>query len=396
MSLSLLSPEARLLLLAVHDSPSLESIDSVLNDPGLDWNRLAALAEREKATAILWSALRPHQQRFDAGRARQLSMLAAVSDFRMTHHEKLLGGALDRLEAIGAHVILLKGAALAAGTYGSFARRPMYDLDLLVDRADGERAWNALRSDGWMHDEVECPAGFYEEHYHLPPLDDASGTGLALELHTRPWQGGVKVTAEEIRNDAQLVQLGSRPVWVPSTTHQVLHLAAHFAWGHMLRAAAWRTIRDLRALIDSGNIDWDDVVAAARKSGGSTCCFWTFDIARSLAGVSIPAEVLAALQPRLPRAAIAMLRRHYVGTLFDFSPTPCPSQQLDRALWTAGHTVGWQDLGTLRPWSRNADWALHAKASPPLGLHQRLSIHLSGIRSWAEYLRSVMLTPPKA
>lgn len=392
----LLSREARLLLLATDDVPSPERILAFLRDPDLDWNRLVALAEREKATAILWSVLQPHRDAIPPLRARQMEMLSSVSDFRMLHHEGQLATVVDLLNACGIQVVLLKGAALATSAYGSFRRRPMYDLDLLVERDEAERAWNTLRRNGWLHAEEECPAAFYTEHYHLPPLDDPKRTGLAVELHTEPWQGGVKLSAAEIWRNAEVVTVGRREYRVPSTTHQILHLATHFAWGHMLRSAAWRSIRDLRALISSGRVDWTEVISAARASGGTTCCFWTFDIARTLADVPIPDDVLEALRPRLPAFVIRILRRHYVGTLFEFSPSPCPSIQLDRLLWTAGHAAGGNDLGPLRPWTRNADWALHAKANAPLGLVARLTNHLNGIRGWRQYLHSVMGPRPNA
>jgi hypothetical protein len=385
----LLSAEARLLLLAAEAAPSANRVIEGLRDQDLDWNRLVALAEREKATAVLWSLIRSYGDDVPAARVRQLGMLASVSDFRMRHHEKLLGKVLDTLNELDIPVILLKGAALAVTAYGSFTRRPMYDLDLLVRPEDAEHAWNALRQSGWLHEEDECPIAFYEDHYHLPPLDDPDGTGLAVELHTRPWQGGVRLDAGEIREESLVIDWAERQARVPSTRHQILHLATHFAWGHMLRSGAWRTVRDLGTLVGTGDVDWGDIVALARKTGGTACCYWTFDIARCLADVPVPDEVLDELRPPISNFAVAKLRRHYIGTLFGFSPAPCPSRRLERLLWTAGHAPRRTQLGDLRPWMRGDDWVEHAGTTPTMSLAARVRTHLKGLRAWVNYIRAV-------
>ena len=114
----------------------------------------------------------------------------------MLHLEQLLAGALDTLARENIEVVLLKGAGLAATVYGSFTARPMYDVDMLLRPDDAPHAWNALRRAGWVHDEEECPPEFYASHYHLPPLDDAQGTGLAVELHSAPTDGAVLLSGD--------------------------------------------------------------------------------------------------------------------------------------------------------------------------------------------------------
>src|SRR5690606_17461310 len=118
--------------------------------------------------------------------------------------------ALDTLSAEDIDVILLKGAGLATTVYGSFGARPMYDVDLLVAPEHALRAWNALRANGWVHDEVERPAEFYSTHYHLPPLDDPLRTGLALELHPSLTDGAIELDSEEIRQNARAIDVHGR------------------------------------------------------------------------------------------------------------------------------------------------------------------------------------------
>lgn len=386
---SLLSPEARLLILALDRTGDAARLSREVNDPSLDWNRLVMLAEREKATSQLWKALAPVVDAVPAERQRQLGMLSAVTEFRMRHHQSRLLEVVQLLDGIGIPVVLLKGAGLAASTYGSFVERPMYDLDLLIRPEDADRGWNALRQAGWTHNEAECPAEFYRDHYHLPPLDDPSGTGLAVELHTRPWQGGVELSAEAMWKASRKVSFAGLEVLVPSSSHQILHLATHFTWTHMLASGGWRTMRDLMQILSTDELDWKEFVVLARESNGAACCYWTFDIARALANASVPDEVFRTLSPRLPAPAIRILRRHYIAALFHFSPTPCPSLRLGRLMWTAGHVTGMQ-LDQARPWMRDAEWMRQANGPAPVRFVDALTSQLADVRKWIQYFGALL------
>ncbi len=392
---SLLSPEARLLLLALDRGEDKSRLKSQADDPSLDWNRLVMLAQREKATAQVWKTLAPVASTVPEERQRQLGMLTAVNEFRMRHHQARLLEVVKLLDGIGIPVVLLKGAGLAASTYGSFVERPMYDLDLLIRPEDAQRGWDALREAGWTHNEEECPAEFYKGHYHLPPVDDPSGTGLAVELHTRPWQAGVELSAEAMWRDARKVSFGGQEVLVPSAAHQILHLATHFAWTHMLTSGGWRTMRDLGQILATDEVDWKEFVALARESNGSSCCYWTFDIARTLANAPVPDEVMRALRPPLPSPMLNVLRKHYIAAVFHFSPNPCPSLRLGRMMWTAGHAPGMKALNGARPWMRDAEWAEHAHAAPPLAFMEALRNQLADLRKWTQYLGALLTSSHK-
>ena len=346
----LLSPEARLLVLALRPDSSAE-LQATLADPGLDWSRLVWLAEKEKATTVLWQALR----RLPAGqvapdRAAHLSRLARVSEFRMLHLEHLLGGVLDVLTAQGIEVVLLKGAGLAASVYGSFAARPMYDLDLLVQPSDARQAWLALRHAGWLHKAKEFPPELYEQHHHLPPLDEPTGAGFSVELHTEAGASVIGLSSAAIRGQARRIEVLGRKALVPSAEHLVLHLAVHFAWNHSMTSAGWRSIRDLQQLVAARAFAWESVIEMARATRAETSCYWTFRLARALAGVPVPDAVLHSLQPPRPAPALRILERHFIGSLFRFGPNPCPSVRLTRFLWTAGMSPRWSGHGAIRPW----------------------------------------------
>ncbi len=393
----LLSPEARVLLHAIESTRDPAAVAAAVREPSFDWERLLALAEREKATVALWDMLRSLPEDDDPGSGplqgsipgdarSRVAGLARYTQFRMLRLEQLLLKVLDTLGAEGIDVVLLKGAGLATTVYGSFAARPMYDLDLLVKPEEGVRAWNALRAAGWFHDADACPPAFYSSHYHLPPLDDPLRSGLSVELHTSPTDGAVLLPGEMIWSDARELKVHGRRAFVPSPEHQVLHLAAHFAWTHALASAAWRTFRDLNQLVSRTDLDWDAILRAAEAARARSTCYWTLRLARALADVPVPAEVLRQLRPPRPESILTLLERHYAGGLFQFSPAPCPSVRITQALWTAGMAPRWSGHGTMRPWHRGEVWAASRgeRGTPPL--LTRLRGHIERGAQWARYL----------
>ena len=80
----------------------------------------------------------------------------------------------------GIQTIVLNGPALAASYYPDPALRPFIDLDLLVRRADRERALGILCERGYAH---ESP-GRSLEHVPAAYLAAPSGSGLLpVDLH---------------------------------------------------------------------------------------------------------------------------------------------------------------------------------------------------------------------
>jgi hypothetical protein len=388
---SLLTAESELLLLAIAPEPGDDALRVAIQRPDLDWDRLIWLAEKEKATAVLWNALR---RVVEAGippdRSLQLSRLAAISDFRMLHYQRRLGEALAILSRHGIEVVLLKGAGLGTTVYKSFVERPMYDLDLLIRGEQGVAAWNALRQAGWTHDDGACPTDFYHDHHHLPPLDDPSGTGLSIELHTAPWAGAVELSTEAIWKTARPLEVAGVKAYTLSVNHQILQLAIHFAWAHLLQSAAWRTIRDLRQVVATGPVDWEGLVRTAREARAATCCYWTFSLARTLAGVPIPDSVLEALRPPLAALALRGLERHFIGALFDLGHARCPSLRLRRFLWAAAILPGSLRGESLRPWSRDSQWPAPPTTATAPSLRVSLRNHAARLPAWAGYLGAVL------
>lgn len=386
MSLASLSNEAQLLLLTAGGEKNDAAIRALLEKP-LDWAKLSWLAEQERATPVLWrrlSAIAPLPEE-----AQTLHRMAMVSEFRMSHLETRLLSALDTLATANTEVVLLKGAALALTVYGSFVARPMSDVDLLVSSDDALRARDALLAAGWTSGPGE-ESPFYEGHHHLPPLVDGLGTGTSLELHTSLFFEGhpFAFTGDDIRARAERVTVRGRTVLVPSVHDQLLHLCLHFAWSHMMATGAWRAFRDLDALLKPERVEWKGFTKLAKESRGGSACYWTFRLARTLAGITVPAWVEHALVPPDPEFALRRLEQHFT---YDLLPTEniSPSLWLTYTMWRAGLRPRWSGHGQVRPWDR-ADQLLQTERPARM---KRLMLHIRNAKSWSRYVRLVLLGP---
>ena len=317
-----------------------------------DWSRLLQIAWEEGAVG----ALRDHCGQLPSGTVpseidRRLACLALDRAFRMRVLEQRTRESVAVLAAAGIDVALLKGAGLAATLYGSFAARPMKDVDLLVPPAQADLAKRLMMSAGWECDRQLPGDEVYRVHHHLAPLVDSRGSRSRLEIHRTllPTGHPFALSMAELWGAMRVADLDGSSVYVLDPTHHALHIAIHFAWSHMLRAGAWHAFRDLGAMEHAGLIDWNAIVVAAKRARASSCCYWTLALARRMASIPVPDDVLRALAPAAGPATLRRLERHFVNVLQRCDAT----QQLlrvDRALWSIAIQPAEQGHGLVRPW----------------------------------------------
>jgi len=386
----MLSSEAQVLLLSAGGALNDAALHQRLAER-LDWEKLGWLAERERAAPVLRDRLQALMGGRLPSEAAHLERLAMVSEFRMQHLEQRMLESLDALARApggGMEVMLLKGAALAVTRYGSFARRPMSDLDLMVRGGAAQEARDALLRAGWMKSGLEQLEEFFADHHHLPALVDAQGTGVKLEIHTSLFFRGhpFRLDARDIWERAERVDVQGRQAWVPGELDELLHLCLHFAWSHMMGSGAWRTFRDLDVLLSGSTVDWERFVPLAVRSRGASCCYWTFRLAGEVSGVHVPAHVLDALRPQLPGAVLNRVERHFVQNLLP-TEAMCPSIRMGYVMWAVGIRPRWSGHGAVRPWERSEAFVGQGETDPPLG---RVRDHLGRLREWRDYARLVM------
>jgi hypothetical protein len=311
----------------------------------------------------------------------------------MSYLEQLVAQSAAALDSAGIEYTLLKGAALACSVYGSFEQRPMVDVDILVNEADGSAAVDALLSAGWVWRADKARDGDYSHLHHLPAMIDPNGL-VSTEIHTSilPAAAPFAVGTPEVLGSSRPIRFQQSDVRVPDPLYLLLHSCIHFAWSHLFRSSAWRTFRDIKSMIKDYDFEWDEFVELARLHKAASCCFWTLHLARELVGAPIPDSVLGALRPRLPAIALRTLERHFVLILMP-SGTSCPSVTVRRAMWNAGILPRASGHSGSRPWDILAllpeDRQRRQSADSS---HARGGIRKSG-RNWAQYCARLLVAP---
>lgn len=346
-----LSTEARLLLLAAGGAGNDAEIGELLRTGRVNWAELLVLADNERATGVLWRRLREHPlPTLPDDQRAGFERVAMIADFTAGYLEQRIGETARALDARGIRPLLLKGAALAVSVYGSFAERPMGDIDLVVARYRAEEAFGVFREIGWRWDDALYPRARYRGHHHFPPLQDSRGMDVRLELHTELFVDGspFDLTSAQLFASGREVTVGGSRMVIPSPEHLLLHTCIHFTWSHMMLFGAWRAFRDVGALA-GGAMDWDRFLAEARRNRAESACFWTLRLSERLAGVALPTEVMATLRASTSARWIGVCERHAAREIFP-SGDGCPSQWLRRRLWEMSIRPDDSGHGSARPW----------------------------------------------
>ncbi|HEU4723451.1 MAG TPA: nucleotidyltransferase family protein [Gemmatimonadaceae bacterium] len=356
--LAQLPAESAFIALTTSAPPGQRALRTVLDRP-LAWDRLMSLAARERAIVALHEQIARTPVR---GARREdlanLQRLAMVSEFQMSSLHDRLAKLLELYAAHGIDALLLKGAGLAHSAYDRPTERPMGDIDLLVRAEKATDAWQLALANGWARRSDVPEERSYADHQHLTPLEDADGMQIGLELHTALFthQAPFRLAPDDLWARARRVTIGGQPAWVPSPEDQLVHAALHFAWSHEMTFGAFRTLRDVERIVARGPIDWAALVRTARAARGATCCYWTLRLARDLAGVDVPAPVLAEVSPRLPSRLLRGLTRFFAERALPSRDLLASSVSLSRAMWRLGIGPRSQGHGRSRPWLDTEEW----------------------------------------
>ncbi|NJL27115.1 MAG: nucleotidyltransferase family protein, partial [Thermoanaerobaculia bacterium] len=144
----------------------------------LDWRRLVAETRRlELAPLVAWRLERLAAKTVPARPLARLREIYRRNLGRNLHLAEELGEVLDLFEAAEIPAIPLKGPVLAETVYGHPGLRRIYDLDVLVQRSDLERAVDLLRHSGYRSATPKLLAGLEGER------DVSLARSAVVELH---------------------------------------------------------------------------------------------------------------------------------------------------------------------------------------------------------------------
>jgi hypothetical protein len=286
---------------------------ALLRDPaatlptGVTWEQICVCAERHHLGPSLYFHLKSHASPGTIPEAMLAHLqhryhTVAVFNTRLFHD---LAAILRHCAEADIPVMILKGAYLARSIYLHPGLRPMVDIDLLVKRADLERAYAALAELGYgAAGSPDCPEPVDSVQSHLPTLSRPAGTGpepIPVEVHwtiVRP-AARVSLVPEALWLRARSVEIAGVATLVLSPEDLLHHLVLHCAADDLFRPGLLPLL-DLATVIDhfADTFDWTAFRSIAAEAGSSKHAFLAlFLVAEFFRPATLSAEFLESIRP---------------------------------------------------------------------------------------------------
>ncbi|PPU68890.1 nucleotidyltransferase domain-containing protein [Xanthomonas pisi] len=211
------------------------------------------------------------------------------------------------LQQAGIRCCLLKGLGYAA-QFGHLHRREACDIDVLIEPHASQRALSALSALGYvLQSDAALDPAEYCRHNHALPLRHPE-TGVVLELHLRlaNHERQFPLSQRVWRDHLDTVVLGGMQVPTLSPPAAVVYAAFHGTKHHWHRAF-W--LVDMAQALGSKHLDWEAVLALARRLGVERQLALSALLAEASLGIALPAALRqqTALLHKARPAAAALL-----------------------------------------------------------------------------------------
>jgi hypothetical protein len=218
------------------------------------------------------------------------------------------------LDAIGAKLVLLKGAAYLLAELPVGRGRLITDIDIIVPKEHLDRVEATLKTSGWVSGDITA----YDNQYYrkwgheIPPLINAKrGTTLDVHHNILPPTAGPNVDARLLWDNLIEVRPGTFTLsWQDMVIHSATHLFHEGEFHHGLRDL-WDLDRMLRDFPERDPQFWDSLISRARKLELLGSLYHGLNYTRMIFNTPIPQAVLNDATDRL-----RLLRKPLMDFLF--------------------------------------------------------------------------------
>lgn len=304
------TPEARLIVAGsrepdVRGDGALPAALAALRDP----DALVRLAREHRVEAFV------ARNGAEAGLRRYPTVRAAlhVAEQERSRDLALLRAELRRVVSASAEagipVIVLKGPVLAQTIYPDPALRPYDDLDLTIREPDEAAFVDLLHKLGYYErpsePEVARQAGAAHVHEgaHFHRVFVQSQSGVVVELHTDPYQLGLKSSVDFQRWQRAMPFDGLPGALMLSPEDQLIQLSTH-ALKHGFSRLIWLKDLDYFVRVLGGQLDWGLLDRIARREGLRPAVWYALLLAEQILGAPVPPAALRCLTPDLLTRAL--------------------------------------------------------------------------------------------
>lgn len=249
---------------------------------------------------------------------------------------------IESLGRSGIRTTVLKGMHTAWSYFPDPATRPLADIDLLVDPADGDRAGRILKETGF---ELTSSAPVPQQQTWTAAGSPATPRSLSLAHADDPWSIDLQMSLDRrYATGAPLIRLDAvhRAVnsgrWLRAPEARTLpqpllsiQLACHAGCGlfslSLVRLVEFVLV--IRRDQAEGKFQWGEFLDDARVAGALGICWPVLRLSEMLAPGTVPRDVLEPCEQHVPRQA-----RRVVEPL-----TPATAQQVTR--WSLAEHFMW-------------------------------------------------------
>jgi hypothetical protein len=255
-----------------------------------DWDKLLAMAAAHGVRPMLYRFLTASGN--SAIPDRVIATLQVFTQHNLNRNLGLTGELirlLRRFDERGLDVIPYKGPTLAALAYGDLWLREFADLDLLIARADFEKAQELLMAEGYQP-EILLNGGraktFARACNVMAFWDPVKEISVELHWELSPKYLPFSPDFERLRQRMVPSHPGGQRIMTLSQEDLLVYLCAHGA-KHVWERLSW--IVDVASLIGRhSEINWDIVRDRAAEQRCERVLLLGLRLARDVAGVELP------------------------------------------------------------------------------------------------------------
>jgi len=233
---------------------------------------------------------------------QRLARLRGVRHYHWARNQVRLRSLVPLLGALGAAgvgVLLLKGAALLAGTLPDFSLRPMDDVDLLVRPEQISTVLPILAARGYRPVNVHpwtIPAVLMQE---APGYPFANAAGDQIDLHWHALHLDQRPLADlEFWRAARPGRLFGAPVTLPAPADLLLHVCAHAGGWNVTHGLRWACDATVILRAAGPDFDWDRLLAQSREHRLEATILPHLATLRQHLDLAVPPAVLRSLRRR--------------------------------------------------------------------------------------------------
>jgi hypothetical protein len=312
---------------ARYDNDALYEARRIAHIEDVDWDQFLRQTLVQAVAPLVYDTLRDDPELLPkwVREGLRTAYYQAAASNALLYEE--LAEILCAFHGAGIPVILLKGAALAQGTYGSVALRPMSDLDILVRGETMSRAEGLLAQKGYT---VLQGAHSHLRHMTFKNTDRATQTLVEIHSHivSSPYYRQA-IPEPWLWQDPAGLSIDGVPALTLSPEATIVHSCLHFL-DHIAVQGTLLWLCDIAEVVQRKNVDWDRLTRAIGELRIALPVRSLLETCQETLGLSPPEHALdriRALRPgfverRAYQFCLSNSRSTASKTLFDFLATP--------------------------------------------------------------------------